>query len=305
MSDTNFKTIKTYKSFLIPVTTEEFNESEEFIEHLIHYNKTGKIIETSKLNAFGNLEDKISMKYDENDYLIEELHFYEDDENFTERKIYIRNEKALLTSEEKYYLDGSVEKTDYEYDEKGNIIKKSQIDEDSETEIRFEFQYDEKNRIVESCKFESANLTEKISMHYDENNHLAKAEEWDYFNNTYSLTINTYNEKKELTETIVKNNEGHLIAKIQNSYNDLGLVVSRVLETMKNYYSKEIVEFIYDDKNQLSEEITLNPDGEVKKKISYYYDDSGNQLESIHYDIENTENPGVHYWKIRHEYEMY
>lgn len=306
MNKRKIKSVRIFKSFLIPETEEEFRETEEYVEHFTLYNENADIIETTKLGADGEMETKLYFIYDDKGNMIEETHYHEDEELFTERKRYLRNTNGNIITEEKHYLDGSIEKTEYQYDKNENLIKKTQYDEDTISEGHVEFAYDEKKRLLESSKFdESGNLVDKIHLIYDENDQIIQTQEEDQLNNVHLVSLNTYNENNEISESIVKDLKGRIFSKVQNSYDDQGKLEKRIIEDFREYPKIDIIYYHYDEQKQLIEEETQGPSEEIRRKISYEYDAEGNTLLSFHYDTELTQNTGMHYWKTRMEYEFF
>jgi hypothetical protein len=142
-------------------------------------------------------------------------------------------------------------------------------------------------------------------LQYDDKDRIVQAEEWDENTGMNIITVNSFNELNEISETIIKNEKGRLLSKIQNSFDEHGNLSKRVLEDQREYHRIDIIYYTYDDQKRMIEEETQGPSGEIRRKITHEYDESGNNTLSIHYETELTQNPGSHYWKTRMEYEFF
>jgi len=306
MEKRKIKSIQIHKSFLIPESAEEFSETEEFIEQITHYNKNGDIIETSKFVEDNELEIKIIRVYDETNFLAEETHYHEDEMEFTEKYIFKKNSSGKLNAIEKHYQDGSIEITNFEYNEAGNLIKKIQFDEDGNTENTNEYIFDSSNQLIESKEMdESGSIHENILLKYDSKNRLIEAEELDIANQTGIITLNSYNEKDEISESIVRDSKGKLLRKITNLYDESGKIIKRNLENYNEYHRIDITNYSYDHESRIVSEEVLGPFEEIRQKTNYEYNADGNLEITYQYETEITQNPGSHYWKTRMQYEFY
>ena len=306
MEKRKIKSIQIHKSFLIPESAEEFRETEEFIEQITHYNKNGDIIETAKFVEDHELEIKIIRVYDETNFLAEETHYHEDETEFTEKYIFKKNGSGKLNSFEKHYQDGSIEITNFEYNEAGNLIKKIQFDEDGNTEKTNEYIFDSSNQLIESKEMdESGSIHENILLKYDSKNRLIEAEELDIASQTGIITLNSYNEKDEISESIIRDAKGKLLRKITNMYDESGNIIKRNLENYNEYHRIDITNYSYDHESRIVSEEVLGPFEEIRQKTNYEYNADGNLEITYHYETENTQNPGSHYYKTRMQYEFY
>ena len=242
----------------------------------------------------------------ESNFLAEETHYHEDETEFTEKYIFKKNGSGKLNSIEKHYQDGSIEITNFEYNEAGNLIKKIQFDEDGNTEKTNEYIFDSSNQLIESKEMdESGSIHENILLKYDSKNRLIEAEELDIANQTGIITFNSYNEKDEISESIIRDAKGKLLRKITNMHDESGNIMKRNLENYNEYHRIDITNYSYDHESRIVSEEVLGPFEEIRQKTNYEYNADGNLEITYHYETENTQNPGSHYWKTRMQYEFY
>ena len=165
---TKYKTIhrynQHYKNFNFSDLTPQAEE--EYLDLTIELDADGKVISESKFTTDGELEERSTFVYGPHGKLVEHELFYVVDDA-REKRVLTRNEKGYLLSEVKYYGDEEGSRTNYEYDEKDNIVAIINLDEEGAFVSREEVKYDDKGVIVERVMIDSDNkVVSKTTFNY-------------------------------------------------------------------------------------------------------------------------------------------
>ena len=270
---TKYKTIhrynQHYKNFNFSDLTPQAEE--EYLDLTIELDADGKVISESKFSTDGELEERSTFVYGPHGKLVEhELFYIVDDAR--EKRVLTRNEKGYLLSEVKYYGDEEGSRTNYEYDQKDNIVAIINLDEEGVFVSREEVKYDDKGVIVERVMIDSDNkVVSKTTFNY------------------LSAT------QIEEIETDAK---GQLTSKTMNTFDDSGNIVEKIY---KDFYSKK-VKNEYDDLNRLIKQEIYDNTGMLVKRNAYVYDDEGNVLEEQNYEMDSSRGGRDRHYGTRYEY---
>lgn len=176
-----------------------------------------------------------------------------------------------------YYISKCHKRSEYEYNENGNITKWTSFDEDDDSKIKYgsEYEYDDKgNKILEIDIRDGSR--EVIKNEYDENGRLILQKEI-YWDNLYKYTddgkvkewINLYKSsfgREKRHETYEYDEKGNRIKEI-------------VIFTPKSEYERCLL-YKYDDLNRVIDAIRINNSdvdkGEVTQRTKYYYKGNAN-----------------------------
>lgn len=285
-----------YKNFSFSDLTNRAEE--EFIEFIIRMDDNGNAIEESKFSSDGTLEEKNSFEYDSNNKLIGHTLFYALDD-MTEKRLLTRNEKGQLLSETKYYGSESGEKTQYEYNDKGNISAILIFDEDGTFVTREEILYDASGSLSERCtKDANNNILKRITLSPMVEN---KIEELEYDDKgiLVSKSVITLNDKGKELSTVQTNPQGKLISSVSNTYDDRGNITKKVY---KDFYSKSLL-YEYNEKDQLVVQELFDDNGLLLKKNLYEYDEEGNIITEQTYEMDTTRGGRDKHFGTRYDYE--
>ncbi len=288
-----------YKNFIfsemLPVA------DDEYLELLVEMDNNGNVVTESKFDSEGELEEKNTYTYDTNSKLLSHTLLYVLDD-VTEKRILTRNDKGLLVSEVKYYGDESGEKTEYEYNDKENVISITNYDEEGDFVQNEEIIYDEKDSLKERI---SRNTKGKVLNHvvfHSEENQVLKIEETEYDEKDaiVSKTLVTFNKEGKEVSSVQTNLAGKLISSVLNIYDEHGNLNRK---EHKDFYSKTIL-FQYDEQNRVTTQELMDGTGLLLRKNLYAYDDEGNVIGEQTYEMDTSRGGRDKHFGTRYEYDF-
>lgn len=296
---TKYKTIhrynQNYKNFNFSDLTPE--PEDEYLELTVELDAEGRVLSESKFSNDGELEERSTYVYGPLGKLIEHELFYVVDDA-REKKVLTRNEKGNLVSEVKYYGDEEGARTNYEYDEKDNIVAIVNLDEEGEFVSREEIKYNENGGLAERVILDSEkNITTRTTFNYLSPTQIEEIE-LDGKGQLVSKTLNTFDEKGNELSSVQTNPQGKLISSLTNVYDENGNVIEKIY---KDFYSKR-VKNEYDEKNRLVKQEIYDTTGMLVKRNAFVYDDEGNVLEEQNYEMDSSRGGRDRHYGTRYEY---
>ena len=147
----------------------EFSEKSERLTFENKYNRSGNLASTIYFSN-GHIHSKSIFKYDENENLIEEIH-YNSLGQVKSKWIYLYNEIGNKIEGKAYDSENHlVSKRTYLSDENENIIEESTFNSKGILEEKSTYQYDDKRNKTEETRYNSnGNQLEKSSYQYNDN----------------------------------------------------------------------------------------------------------------------------------------
>ena len=180
-----------------------------FEEHIYKYNIDNKLVEVSK---YRNEEPsgKIILKYNNNNLLISQTHYYSD--GSVEYLTTFKYDNKNLKIEDITYEDGEFyNKNTYTYDDNNNLIVLYEDFADKKENLNHFYTYNNENLLIETSTV----------------NHLDKIES----TGTYSYVNNKY-----IEENTILGADGRVINKFIFTYNDNNILIQEVIE--RGIYNK-------------------------------------------------------------------
>ncbi len=188
-----------------------------------------------------------------------------------------------------------------EYDDRGNLTKEVQYDNNGQVDVANGYKYDDKNRLIEEIHYYEEEVGEMISYQLDSEGRIVRSETRyadgsvsvkDYSRTENMITIQAVDEDGDIeSEDLLKLDEkGNILEEVHldedhkveskfiNTYNQKDQLISRV-EFGENdeFIRKVLIE--YDDKGNAVAETHLNRKDEVMDHITFSFDDHGNRTE--------------------------
>ncbi len=239
------------------------------------YNTSGNITKEITWDPNETIEESIQRDY-KGSQLLEERYFDEHNE-IAEKKTFEYDEAGKLIAEYKHYLDGSIDTISYIYNDSGKLVKKILKDEDE---------------IIESAEY----------FEYQQD-YLSKWEIYDDGNRLIVKNMHKYDDKGNVIENTVYNEESGEDYREYIEYNDNGIRtkstrvdqdnnITEVLiyETDANGKVVQVTEespivfnttnLEYDDQGNLIKQEEYNKDKQLNHRIERSYDEDGNTMET-------------------------
>jgi len=251
-TDENDEIKHQYKSFL-----QEFDERENCTRE-IEYAPDGEI------------ENAAKYKYNEENRLIEEVHYY--DNEVSEIIRYILDEEGKRTEVETTYADES--KSVKKIIRTGNAITIKAFDEDGDLEEEDRIKYDEQGRVLEEVKLDEDGKTINRNVYgYSEKGKLLNKTEYVGEDGSYTKTTLEYDEQHNLISETQVTGKGNLVHRIVYQYNEQG---DRVAWQNNNHVHR----VVYDDQRRpVSEETKNRMNNLLENFTEYKYDEHGLVME--------------------------
>lgn len=190
------------------------------------------------------------------------------------KKIYTYNHNGNLTEECTYKPDGSLKiKTNNKYDEKGNLTEENNYSPDKNSFFNYKciYKYDEKGNRTELNNYNfDGDLHYKQTYEHDDNGNLVGEK---HYNPDGSFRDNPitykYDDNSNVVDEKHNNADGTVSAQITYIYDN------NRKNTEQNFFVNEKLFwhgiYSYDENGNVVEEIYLNPDNSIRKKMIYKY----------------------------------
>ncbi len=297
--DLTIKAVHKYNTLEQEIERNIYTPSGELLKTISsQYDSQNNIIEIRSYDFQSKFVEVFShtYKYDENNNILEH-NYFEEDGNLYEKEIYTYQDTFLIETQEFNFGNLSPGSTTTKYDLKGNIIESIVIDINENIVKRSEYKYDEFDNEIEE---RSTNPYRKFKLYqistYDENNNLIELfEEQIYDDSTcYHTSKFEYDDSHN---------------KVKSQY----------------YYIKEKMDydiFVYDSNRNVIEYREYNNYNKLLRNKEYIYDDSNELLEELEYDNNILTNHSIYRngliveelnfledgnleYSIKHEYDKY
>jgi len=281
------RTINEFKSLL-----QEFDEQQNLLKE-VEYSATGEI------------ESSSEYKYNGQNKMIAEVHYFEEDEVGETIKYHLDEEGKALEIETTY---GDSGKSIKKISRTGRLLTVKIVDEDGESEGEETVKFDHKQRPVEET-------------HIDEDGQVSQCSVYEYNNSGQVLSRIDYGEKNEFhTKTIFDyDKDGNRIRSVQRSEKG-NLINSLLYEYDENrnqvllQNSHHLRRTAYDDKNRIISEETINRSNNLAEGFTEYtYGEHGLLIEERSFEMSSSNqqdplsfgNSKSNFVVNRYEYEFY
>lgn len=218
------------------------------------YKKACELLEAGEFEQAKAIFEALGDYKDSKDYLggfhyiVTLLHA--ESEDGTARMELTLNESSL-PSLVKWYMTEELGSTEYFYDEKLNIVKLIEIDEEGVQTVS-EYTYDENNVLTKETKL--------------------------YYNGSHSVYEYTYDENGNCTLETLSGSSG-ITSTISYSYNAEGRLIKKISALTEDF--KIITEYAYDEKgNEIVKSFTTADGSQYANR--YEYDENGNLIKVVY-----------------------
>jgi hypothetical protein len=218
---------------------------DEIAEHKTYvYNENGLLAKAFKHYADGS-KDMIVYEYGSHGNLTTKTTM--DSEGEAEAKEVYEWKDKNLSSKEVYEFDELILKETYEYDDKGNRVEVSKWSPDEENS-RTEYFYNERNEIIKTLEYNNDNkLVSKTLYTYDEQAKLVKADHESVRSKTSTNII--YDERGNAIEQTETNGAGEINNKAVRKFNEMNEVIetSVIIDLHGRGLNQEyLLSYVYD-----------------------------------------------------------
>lgn len=263
------------------------------------YDEKGNAVEELKYNSEGEQEEINRFSYNGEGKILEHVMEMVMDEMKDVFK-FERDDKGRLVKEQKFYGNDPGEATRYMYNDKGEVSEIHKTDEEGEPESKELIEYNEKGNLIKRTKYDAAGvIQEKTEIGYDEKENVSSKTEFDGNYNLLNKTEYSYNEKNALVSAVQRNAEGNLTESISYVYDDRDNIIEK---NIRDFHPR-ILKFLYDDKNHCIEEEIYDQHGQLSSKNIYEYDEHGNVISELNYNMDINRMNRDHNAGHRFEYE--
>ncbi len=292
------KTIKSIEKYRFNTFTDgNYDETIEITGEIMshaEYDTQENLTISITYDTHGNVAEHIVYAYNEQNKMIEELLFDEDE--VVEKRQFEYNNEGLIAKEKIFYMDDSFDTMLYTYDADNMLIEKKLINTDNEIESIHKFQFQNKKIINEGDYDAENNLIYEKSYTYDEKGNLIKLSSYDAIEDETLEIFYEYDEKGNRIKILNHDKTGKLATRSTYKYNDANQIIALVEDTtlLSTTYLLE-----YDETGKVKTQKEIGENEEAIATTSYSYD--GDML------IETTsEGEGYsHNYIIKSEIEYY
>lgn len=295
------KVIKVYRTNLINVGLGQgMMETLPFLAGITEYSRKGLTVRQSSFSAEGLLSERLDIEYDQNDKVVKESYFAEDDEP-SEIIEYKRGPNGELLNEIKKYLDGSADVTTCRYDADNRLIEKVTKDDDGVVDRIEKFTWDENRMITREVTDGDGEVLEAESFLYDDKGNVLEHRKESGETGEDFKTVRQYDEAGRKTMEQVYDGEGNLLESARYTLDESGRVISSQNESPRK---QSETKYFYDENgNHLGQEETTT-EGHQVLWVEHNYDEQHNLSRSVIFIHGGTRSPGQHY-ALDYSYEWY
>lgn len=276
--------LKTVKRFTKVFKSLQFNSNAdngaEFLSLQSFYDEDGNLLEELKYFEDGTVDEK-NMYCWENKQLISQITEMPQ-EGMREEYRYTRNPEGKLIKEQKFYGDDSGEATEYFYNPDGQIEKVIKYDADGAKEHEEQFEFE--NKLLKFHRiYDSSGSLISVSEFTNEDGRPVLRKENDESGNPVHETAYQYDDQGNLIKTVTKNPEGKVIESYSVKFDEHGNIIEK---TFRDFHPRSY-RYRYDEHNRCVEEEMYNAFGQIASKKVYEYNETGDLLSEINYNLDH------------------
>ena len=251
----------------------ESNEEKGYLQNYTENDANGNVITEISYLPYGEVEEKYVNIYDEEGNLIEEINYFSEDE-IAERKTYNRDGDGRIIEAFIHYQDDTKDRIAYEYDTKGNLLKRTTIDDDGEAESEEIFEYKNDKVIAKEVR-EFGEVIHREEFELDEEGRITGQTITD--GEEDGTVVNSFDENGNLIKHLRYNPDDKLVVKSVYSFDEKGNLTGIVEETP---YEKNTSVLEYDKNGNLISQVQTNKFNETNHRIKRKYNDHNDITES-------------------------
>lgn len=251
----------------------EINEMEYLFQTAI-YDDVGNLLEETTYNQDKKIIHTYKYTYNEQNQIIEE--FLLDEEGLvSEKKQFIWNENGLKIKEILYYSEDAYDITTFEYDKDKLLVAKKTVDEENVPDKIETFEYHNKNLHKHIIKDSSGKIIFDETNIYDEKNQLIESKIIENEEEMISTYKYSYDDKGNVTELLQYNDKNKLIYKRLYEYNEQNKVIKITEQDAGN---KNTTYYDYDNNGNIVKEEEFNKLEQLNHAIMRKYDEANRIL---------------------------
>ncbi len=265
----------------------------------IFYDKNANVIKELSYNPPGVVDQTVESKYDDRNRLIEET-CYDDNDDLLEKTLFFWDDENRKIKEEKHYLDGAMDTTLFIYNSNGDLIEKTQRDDEDEIESKEVFVYQDKY-LIEHLKYGEDEELEEKKLYTIKDGKIAVETHWDRVEQTETKKEFRFSEDGSLEKELFYNSKGELIKKIEYLKYHKRFILEFVEE---DQYKRNTTKLAYDENDKIILQEQFNREGLLNHKIERSFDQDQRIVESL--TFVNTQGQGINlHFKEVHQYEYF
>ncbi len=187
------------------------------------------------------------------------------------------------------FYQGAIYEDDYEYDDAGNLIKKtsthSSIDGDEVYEVATtKNKYDDAGNLIKVLHYDmDGKLTGYKKNKYDDAGNLIKESEYDSEKKLTGYRKNKYDDAGNLVKTAYCDSDGSQMECTKNKYDDAGNLIKTSDYDSENNLTR-YTKYKYDDTGNLIKISYYDSESNLTTYRKNKYDDTGNLVKTLEYD---------------------
>jgi YD repeat-containing protein len=217
-------------------------------------------------------------------------------------QIYLKsfNERGNITEQINYTSDSSIKsKHVFKYEGIDKLTEHYWYYPDGRLKYKLTYKYNEKGFPVEVVQQDhKGRFSTKHKYTYDNNGNLVADAEVDARDSLKIQFIYAYDMKGCMINTISCNPYGVTTSKQSYTYDESGKLIEKIVYADKYSLFDMTYKYVYDDKENQTEEIGYDPNGIMHGKTiyTYKYDDKGNWIERIEFKftVDNSDHSSEH-----------
>lgn len=251
------------------VTTTTIKGETGFISAIVEYDQNGNTIREEEYLGPNELQSRILSTYDDQNRLIEQKQFTEE-EGWADHRIIHRNEAGEVEKTEVRFPDGSISMIFEKSNPDNRTTEVIEEDEEGELEGREVNHLNENKQLALREIFNFNNkLSEAFRYEYDDAGQLVRREQLDRKKKLVLYTLFEYDEKGQTIKRANYNRKNKLSDFLTIEYDEKGQV------TRQNFSGQFSIVFEYDDQGNTILEERYRADGELEYQSRFEYNEEG------------------------------
>ena len=277
----------------------------EFKSYMQEFDEQQNLLKEVEFSSNGKMESSSAYKYNSQNKMIAEVHFFEEDEVGETIKYHLDEEGKPLEIETVY---GDSGKSIKKISRSGSLLTVKIVDEDGENEGEETVKFDAKKRPIEETHIdEDGNISRRSVYEYNESDQLISRIEYGEKNEFHTKTIFDYDKDGNMIQSVQRSEKGNLINSVLYDYDEN----KNQILLQNSHHSRRTS---YDDKNRIINEETINRSNNLVEGFTEYkYGDHGLLIEERSFETgaSNQQDPlsfggsKANFLLNRYEYEFY
>lgn len=257
-----------------------------YLETIVYYNANGKAIKEEHFLPNGELETILENEYNDQG-LVTVAKQFDNEGELLQQTDFVYDEYQNVIRQNHYFGDESTKFSDVYVYENGSLIREDIFEGDKFINVEKEYQYDDRANLIRIVEYdEDGNKKSVTENEYNESNFVTRRVKDEIMEKDRRVYLFEYDEDGNKIKDLIYDYEDILISKTYYTYNDKKQLLEKEEEDLDRYL-KTTNHFV-EDKIKRSE--TADKEGNIMTWTEFDYDEDDLVISQKYYARDETDN---------------